>query len=354
MRHNTGMPRHWLAQGLICLLGLLALGPVAAETRSVVAEGANQACFLRDVAVDLAFTATRNDANAECRSLGPGWRYGSETFNGYLQCNRCGKSEEFRCTVKQAVHVCVNMEKEQAEAAEKRRAEREAKRQAEQAEAARQKALMEMRRQEQKAKADRDRAERERLAKEQAARDKVAREEARQSSDSGNPLDDAFERRQGKSTSNKPSNTGSGALDDAFARRQGLGAASGSGNVLDDSLQQRADRMAERERQVVLKARTDEATAICQAAAKGVEACLSSSCGREPGKFSCTDGYMDSGSCNPKPGSACITIPRYICRAEGPNPDHAKWQACTRDRRAQCEPVGSVDDCVRQRLSAAK
>lgn len=326
---------------LLFCLGLLWLGLAAAETRNVVAEGTTEACFRRDVATGLVRTATRNDAYAECRALGRGWSFGGESFAGYLQCERCGSSDEVRCTIKQAVYTCVNMQKEQAEAAEKQRAEREAKRQAEREKTEQDKAHAEARRQEKQDKADRERAERERRAQEQADRDRIrqrladgeeaARAAARKSSgDAGNPLDDAFAARQKKT------------------------APTSSGNVLDDSLQQRSERLAERERVAVLKARTDEATASCQAAAKGVDACLRSACGAEPAKTHCTDSYWDPGSCNASPGSRCITIGRSVCRATGPNPAHAQWQACTSAGRAQCEPAGSVDDCVRQRLRAAK
>ncbi len=341
MTHPAGTARRWLARVLFCVGLWSLLGPALAETRDIVAEGTSEACWRRERALDVARVATNNHAHAECRALGPGWRYDRASFAGYSQCERCGTSDEFRCTIKQAVHTCVNLQKEQAEAAEKERAEREAKRQAEREKIAQDKAQAEVRRQEKQDKADRDRADRERRAQEQADRDRIKQR-----------LADG--EKAARAAAQKSSGDSGNALDDAFAARQKKSASASSGNVLDDSLQQRSERLAERERQAVLKARTDDATASCQAAAKGVDTCLRSACGAEPAKTHCTDSYWEPGSCDASPGSRCIAIGRTVCRATGPNPAHAQWSACTSAGRAQCEPSGSIDDCVRQRLRAAK
>ncbi|MCW5654908.1 hypothetical protein [Hydrogenophaga sp.] len=364
------------SQGLVLLLaGLCLLGPApaGAETRNIVAEGTSEACWGRAYAEKIARVAMSNDAHDECRALGSGWRYGAETFGGYVQCNRCGKSDEFRCTIKQAVHTCVNMQKEQEEAAAKKRAEREAQKQAEKDKADRERAQAELHRKEQKDKAERDRAERERLAKEKADRDRIkqqmadrekaakaaaAREAAQSSSGNagGDPLDRAFSERRGKSGGQKPAAGAGDVLDDAFNSRRGSSArpSAGTGDVLDDAMTQRKERLVERERQAVLAARTQAATASCQAAAKGVDACLQSACGREPPRTHCTDGYWESGTCNPSPGARCLSIGQYVCRANGPNPAYGTWQSCTTSARAQCAFSGTVEDCVRQRLQAAK
>lgn len=356
----------WLRRVGLALM-LATLSAAGAETRDIVAEGTSETCWGRERAVDQARVHAKNDAHAECRALGKGWSYGSQSFAGYVQCNRCGTSEEFRCTIKQTVHTCVNLQKEQEAAAARQRAEQAAQNQAEKDRAAREKAQAAQRDKELKDKADRDRAERDRLTREQADRDRIrqrmadgekAAKAAREKAVT-DPLDQAFSERQDKARQPKPAGSSTGdTLDDAFSSRQGSGArpkaSAGTGDVLDDALQQRADRLAERERQAVLKSRTEAATASCQAAAKGVDACLQSACGREPAKTHCTDGTWESTSCKASPGTRCLNIQQYVCRTKEPNPAHEKWQSCTATSRAQCALPGTVEDCVRQRLQAAK
>lgn len=78
------------------------------ETKTIVAEGDSDMCWVRDRAIEIARLAMRNDANAECRALGSNWRYGNQTVGGYEQCFRCGKSNEFRCKVTQSMHICTS------------------------------------------------------------------------------------------------------------------------------------------------------------------------------------------------------------------------------------------------------
>lgn len=70
-------------------------------------EGKTEACYSRDIALNLAYTSARNAGNKECNELGPQWRWQGIEFKGYEQCKQCGTSNEYRCTVTQAVHVCI-------------------------------------------------------------------------------------------------------------------------------------------------------------------------------------------------------------------------------------------------------
>lgn len=131
-RLGAGVRRRLLAMMLaLAAVAVMTAMPVRAETRTVVTEGKTDVCFSRQEALKLAHIGASNDGRSACYGLGKGWRFSKLQFAGYEQCFRCGKSEEFRCKVTQAVFVCENTEKEEKaakeKAAAKARAEKEAR-----------------------------------------------------------------------------------------------------------------------------------------------------------------------------------------------------------------------------------
>jgi hypothetical protein len=93
---------------LIFVLLMSLCGLSYAETRRVTAEGESEECLSRKKGRKVAEKETINDAREECAKLGPDWEYAGVIFSGYEQYKRCGKTETFTFTIKQAIHKCTD------------------------------------------------------------------------------------------------------------------------------------------------------------------------------------------------------------------------------------------------------
>ena len=133
----------WLAAYAALLVAIWG-APVYAEDKTVVASGDSFVCYKREEAIDLAKFYARDNGTAECRKLGPSWRFTGTLNQGFLECRQCGSSKETKCWIKEASFKCTSMEKENKEKAEKKRAEKEAADLLEKAKVAREKAEREV------------------------------------------------------------------------------------------------------------------------------------------------------------------------------------------------------------------
>lgn len=98
----------------LLLLALLWAGaslPAVSQPRqvvqkTVVAQGTSGTCWRRDTSIQFALSSAANDARDECRALGSGWYYKGVQFEGRQNCQPCRSKNEFKCEIRQAVHVC--------------------------------------------------------------------------------------------------------------------------------------------------------------------------------------------------------------------------------------------------------
>lgn len=278
--------RHAAAWIALCAVFLVALcSPVAhAETKTVVAEGSTDVCFGREAGMKIARTATINDAYRECHALGAGWSFTKNQFSGYEQCTRCGKSEEFRCTVKQAVYICTNMQKERREKAAKERAEKvEVARLA-------------------KEKAEREKLERESLKK--AAKEKTEQERAKKQAAAKLAGEKAERDRSEKLAAAKREQDKAGRETNLL---DGASPVHGQAKSMDDLLDASAERSLVKNRLARERAvyRT-EASEVCRAAMSAVDACYAKTSCKRPAE-------------QPS-ASECKNIPPYPRRGGGCNP----------------------------------
>lgn len=396
MKNHTRFTAAWsVALMLLCLFH----NPNAyAEIKTVVVTGESEVCYARESALNLANIHAKNIAHDECYSLGSDWRYVGNKFPGYSQCFQCGKSDQYKCKVTQAVFACESMKKENEEKAAKAHAEKElaakqAKEKADQEKAdqlkkrkeieekaAKAREEKELAAKQAKEKADHEKADQlkkrkeieEKEAKarvEKALADKQAKVSKAPAHDS---IDDAFASLD-KAKGGKPKPDAKGvkhvdsrnSIDGAFAgldKQTGKAFTAKIGSIDSEfekvetyrveqdrlriaALKAKQEREArEREQQ----ARHDEAVQSCTEGMKSEQRCLLDACKDEPRKTICIKQRE-----LPHTGGPGLYFPRYECIATNPNPAHSEWESCTRSMASKCTRSGarppSLDDCVRQR-----
>jgi len=356
---------------VLSLVALFSTPPAFAETKTVVGQGSTDVCFSRETALKLAHIGAENDGHKECSALGDSWRYTGNTFAGYEQCFRCGKSEEFKCKVTQAMFQCTSMKKENEEKAAREKAARDAA-----ANAAKEKAAQEKAEREARQKAAKDKADRELAAAAKARKDKADREFAARADKDKKDKEAAAHK---ESQHEKP--VAGKSIDDAFAtfeKQTGRTPAGKAAKVdtIDAEFAKMEESRAEQARQKIAaqraKERRDEAVNFCTQAMKSAETCMAEACGKEPPKMltraRCAQ-YADPGepvrmNAAWKSGDletgrfiktqSYIIIPKCWSEEVGPNEKHAEWEVCTRRMSSQCAGNGkqptSLDACVSQRL----
>lgn len=408
MRNSIRFNAAWsVALMLLCLFH----NPNAyAEIKTVVVTGESEYCYARESALNLANIHAKNIAHDECYSLGSDWRYVGNKFPGYSQCFQCGKSDQYKCKVTQAVFACESMKKENEEKAAKARAEKElavklAKEKADQERVDQLKKQKEIEEKAAKAREEKELAAK--LAKEKADREKAdqlkkqkeieekaakVREEkelaAKQAKEMKAPahdsIDDAFanlDKAKGGGKA-KPGGKaikqgGSGnSIEDAFSgmeRQTGKVPTAKTGNIDNEfekvetyrveqerlriaALKARLEREAREQEQ---KARHDEAVQFCTEAMKSEQRCLTDACNNEPRKTICTQSRRDesdeSTSTSHSSGGSRyrLVFPTYTCISTSSNPAYEVWESCTKSMASKCTRSGarptSHDECVRKK-----
>lgn len=95
----------------------------------------------------------------------------------------------------------------------------------------------------------------------------------------------------------------------------------------------------------------DDATlsSACAAVKTSQNKCAAKTCGSEPIAELCTDERRDpSPGCSG--GGSCFVFPTYTCYAHAPNPELAKWEACSANAQKSCSKIEkssvSIDQCA--------
>ena len=140
-------------------------------------------------------------------------------------------------------------------------------------------------------------------------------------------------------------------LNDPFASLERSPTASGSPSQNMEGAFAKAE--AERVATIERKRKLEAANASCQRDMAVQESCAEGSCEAEPAKEACVRSESAGTGDSCPPGKSCYIIRSYRCAEYGPNPAHAKWQACVRDAATTCAAQGkkivSLSACINER-----
>lgn len=140
--------------------------------------------------------------------------------------------------------------------------------------------------------------------------------------------------------------------EDPFASLNGNTTGGGSPSQDMDSAFAKAE--AQRAATIERQRKLNAATASCERDIAVQESCARGPCEAEPAKQACVRSVSSgTGDSCPK-GQRCYVIRSFECAEYGPNPAHAKWEACVRDAAATCAAQGrkiaSLSACVNERF----